>query len=230
MHSILLSVISAILLTLSVAAIESSYALPLPTYTEKNFTGNVLGIPVKGSASFKLLYQLNDPTGYYLYLTNTIWEVSIKSYDNKFSTSIAMQNSLTFDPGYRSHPYDITSFNWSGYWEYWECWGNQTVDQLTGYHTNWTGRAWPSGQAWNLLTNQNYLPTNILIDCYFDSGYDFNYLGDAKFDFYDKTAPVPEPGTLSMVSYCILFSVFAYSRKRVNYVHILKHLYRKTTT
>lgn len=216
MRDILLSVISAIFMVLYMAASTPLYALPLPTYTEKNFFGTVLGVPVKGSANFQLLYQVSDTTNYYLYLTNTIWEVSIKSYDNNFSTSIAMQNSLTFDPSYRSHPYDITSFNWSGYWEYWECNGNQTVDQLTGNHTNWTGRAWPSGQPWDLLTNKNYLPTNIQVDCYFDSGYNFNYLGDAVFEFYDKTAPVPEPGTLSLLSICLLCLAVAYGRKNIN--------------
>jgi hypothetical protein len=190
--------------------ITPSLALTLPIYTEKNFSGDVLGVDVSGIAKFNILEQstaVSGEGGKYLYLTNVVWLVDIVSHDSKFSTSLMMQNGVGIS--FAAHPYDIQSLEWNGNWMWWECWGGATVDRLTSYNTTWTGRADPSGPAWNLLTNENYLPMSVAVDCYSELD---DYLGIASFNFRDINTPIPEPGTLIIL--CIGLVGFAAVRCR----------------
>lgn len=171
-------------------------ALPLPTYAESSFSGQIVAggqvIPVAGSVKFSLLMQ--GPDDYFQHLTNVVWRYSLLSDDGQFSLVGHMQNDLLMQEDYRIHEPGITSWIWEGV--HWESYFSVTRDDLSGLSFEY-GRAWTSGPSWDLLTNAFFLPSTLWLELGGESaGYPVE--GYAQIDLSMNAAPVPEPGTITL--------------------------------
>ena len=163
----------------------------LPAYAQYKFTGSFTwdnGGPtqdIAGIINFNLDFQIDKPT---TYLDYVCWSYNLETYDGLLSISSGFfenEEAACYIAG-GDPSFDPSELSWGG--GYWDAMTHDYTDYYSGI--DWDD-SWDflSGDSWNLITNENFLPSTIhmeIIDwsnsCY----------GQIDINLY----PVPEPATL----------------------------------
>lgn len=216
MKRIICSMFSSALILGCLTAEVSGFVLP--RNVSMTFSGDILldegvpSIPISGKVSFASyvsdagprFHEVTGEWGEYKYLEYVDWFFSLNTYDNLFGIEGFMINAVGVDLA--GYPYDIEEYQWDGNWLMWEGWAF-LGDQMTGYSLA-DARVWPSGPIWNLVTNNNYLPTSMIFAC---SGEAYLY---PRIDIaFTQPAPVPEPSSLLLLAAGLSVFLTSYRKK-----------------
>lgn len=167
----------------------------------QNDEGDYFERSIYGTIDFNLIYQIDWPQ--YDYLDWVRWSVEIKTLDGLFAASGFLDNEeavmLTGNPTVLGGCC-------------WDVFGSVTQSYVDTDFLYFFGGAEFASTQWDLITNNNFLPTEL----WFSAP---NDLYNEELYVYLSTKPVPEPGTITL--FAMGFIGIFFSRKLIRDKHIV---------